>query len=86
MENNKCIEVIEDSAFQELVCIICEESGIQMSGSLKIQAAYHLKQWFAQRGIFSFDDYCDYLFSKRGTKEEVTHMVSVITTVIGLVQ
>lgn len=78
--------IIDDQVFQELVCAICEETGIQMGSSLKIQAACHLKDWFGQREIFSFEDYSDYLFSKRGTEEEVTHMVSVITTVLGYMQ
>ena len=86
MQSNENTDIEKTVNFQELINTICCESGIKLPDTMRTQAEYHLKKWLMERMIFSYEDYCKYLFEKEGTEEEVNHMVNVITTIIGFMQ
>jgi chemotaxis protein methyltransferase CheR len=73
-------DYLSKSEFDRLSHFIHERSGIKMPPSKKIMMEARLKKRLRDLNINSYKEYCDFLFSKKNSQEEITHMVDVITT------
>ncbi|GBE02727.1 chemotaxis protein methyltransferase [bacterium BMS3Bbin06] len=66
--------------FTRLGEFIQTECGIKMSASKKTMLEARLRKRLRCLDMESFSEYCDYLFSPRGVKNELIHMIDVVTT------
>ncbi len=66
--------------FAKLSSYIYELCGIKMPDSKKIMVEARLRKRLKELKMQSYAQYCEFLFSQKGSIEEVTHMVDVITT------
>jgi len=71
---------LSKNEFEKLSHFIHDRSGIKMPPSKKIMMEARLRKRLRDLNINSYKEYCDFLFSKEKGKEEITHMVDVITT------
>ena len=77
-ENNSA--TLSKSDFARLSNFIYNQCGIKMPDSKKIMVEARLRKRLRDLNIQSYADYCNFLFSQKGSEEEITHMVDVITT------
>jgi len=88
MQNNKTDNTLlknyfvtmTDREFRRLSEFISTECGIKMPPTKKIMLETRLRKRLRHHEMISFKEYCDYLFSPRGMKEELIHMIDVVTT------
>ena len=66
--------------FEKLSRFIYNQSGIKLPPSKKIMMEARLRKRLRDLNINSYTEYCDFLFSKEGAKNEITHLIDVITT------
>ena len=66
--------------FETFSRFIYEKCGIRMPPIKKTMLETRLRKRLRALGIRNFKDYCDFLFSKKGFKEEIIHMIDVVTT------
>jgi chemotaxis protein methyltransferase CheR len=66
--------------FSRLSSFIYNQCGIKMPDSKKIMVEARLRKRLRDLNMQNYAEYCDFLFSQRGSEEEITHMVDVITT------
>ena len=66
--------------FARLSEFIMQEYGIKMPPVKKVMLQSRLQKRLKELNISSFKDYVDYLFSQKGQKEEVIHMIDVVST------
>jgi len=66
--------------FLRLSSFIHTEFGIKMPPAKKILIESRLQKRLKRLGIGTFKEYCDYLFSSEGQRDEVPHFISQITT------
>lgn len=71
---------LSDSDLKRLSEFIYTYSGIKMSPEKKSLLEGRLKKRIRHLKIKSYSDYCDYVFSNEGMKNEIIHMVDSITT------
>jgi chemotaxis protein methyltransferase CheR len=71
---------LSDKDFQRLGEIISSECGIKMPDTKKIMLEARLRKRLRALGIESYCKYCDYLFSREGMENELSHMIDVVTT------
>jgi chemotaxis protein methyltransferase CheR len=68
------------SDFSRLSSFIYNQCGIKMPDSKKIMVEARLRKRLSDLNMQNYAEYCDFLFSQRGSEAEITHMVDVITT------
>ncbi len=73
-------ESISSRDFSRLRELIFDEVGIKLGSEKKIMLEGRIRRRLKERAIPSFDDYCDYLFSAEGLKDELVHLIDVVTT------
>ncbi len=78
--NHTKAESLSKEEFQKLSRFIYQLSGIKMPESKKILVEARLRKRLKDLNIQSFKKYCEFLFSKEGSRNEITQMVDVITT------
>lgn len=66
--------------FNRLSEFVFEQSGIKMPPVKKIMLQSRLQKRLRELNITSFKDYADYVFSKEGQKNEIIHMLDVVST------
>ena len=71
---------MSDNDFLTLSEFIQTNVGIKMPGTKKIMLEARLRKRLRKLGMETFREYCDYVFSPEGKKEELTQMINVITT------
>jgi len=71
---------LSDKEFRKLGEFIHSECGIKMPASKKTMLEARLQKRLRALEMESFSDYCGYLFSPEGIKNELVHMVDVVTT------
>ena len=69
-----------DKEFRRLSEFISAECGIKMPPTKKIMLETRLRKRLRHHKMRSFKEYCDYLFSPDGMKNELIHMIDVVTT------
>jgi len=73
-------EVLSRDHFELLSHFIYNELGIKLPDSKRTMLSGRLKKRLRHLHLNHFKDYCDYLFSPQGRKEEMPHFVNVVTT------
>ncbi|MCG8411946.1 MAG: hypothetical protein MI739_11755 [Bacteroidales bacterium] len=71
---------MSDSEFDKLSTFIFDQAGIKMPKVKKVMLQSRLQKRLRKLEITSFDAYIEYLFSEKGQKEEIIHMLDVVST------
>jgi len=71
---------LSKSDFTRLSSFIYDQCGIKMPESKKIMVEARLRKRLKDLQMHSYGQYCEFLFSQKGSEEEITQMVDVITT------
>jgi len=66
--------------FQRLSQFIYKQCGIKMTTAKKTMLEARLNKRLRMLQMYSFTDYCDYLFSQNGMESELVQMIDVVTT------
>ncbi len=69
-----------DKVFDKLSQFIYTQYGIKMPQAKKIMLQSRLQRRLRDLNMTSYDEYCDFVFSKDGEAMEVVHMIDVVTT------
>ena len=73
-------ESISNADFGRLRSLIYEQSGINLNAEKKTMLEPRIKRRLRNLNLNSFGDYCDYLFGPHGEKEELVHLLDVVST------
>lgn len=73
-------EGLSRADFDRLRVLIYNESGINLGADKKTMMEIRIKRRLRSLGISSFGEYCDHVFSRAGTENELVHLIDVITT------
>ncbi|MDH5397744.1 MAG: chemotaxis protein CheR, partial [Cyclobacteriaceae bacterium] len=71
---------LSDKDFARLSHFIYTNYGIKMPPQKKVMLEGRLQKRLRYRGIKTFEEYCDFVFSKEGQDAEVIHMIDVVST------
>jgi len=71
---------LTDKEFNQLSDFISSQSGIKMPPVKRIMLQSRLQKRLRHLQITSFKDYIEYLFSQEGQKQELIHMLDVVST------
>jgi chemotaxis protein methyltransferase CheR len=71
---------MSEKDFNRLSGFIHSECGIRIPLSKKPMLVARLQKRLRALRMRSFDEYCDYLFSPNGLRQELIHMIDVVTT------
>ncbi len=88
MQNNKSNNILADNflitmtdrEFRLLSVFISAECGIKMPPTKKVMLEARLRKRLRHHKMDSFKEYCNYVFSPDGMKNELIHMIDVVTT------
>ncbi len=73
-------ELISRSDFRRLRDLIQQESGINLNAEKKLMVELRLKSRLKTLELDSYAEYCEYLFTSKGLKNELIHLIDVVTT------
>jgi chemotaxis protein methyltransferase CheR len=73
-------EVISGRDYSRLCKLVYAEAGIALGTQRKTMLEVRIRRRLKELAIHSYGDYCDYLFSERGLKDELLHLIDVVTT------
>ncbi|KJR43619.1 chemotaxis protein CheR, partial [Candidatus Magnetoovum chiemensis] len=71
---------LSDKEFKVLADYIYENIGIKMPPIKKTMLEARLQRRLRSLGMTNFAQYCDYIFSPKGTESELIHFIDVVTT------
>ena len=72
--------ILSHHDFCQLSSFIYRELGIKMPEAKKTMLTGRLNKRLRALGLSSFSQYCDFLFSPQGQKEELAHLINAVTT------
>jgi chemotaxis protein methyltransferase CheR len=73
-------ESISGRDYSRLCKLIHAEAGINLGSGKKTMLEGRIKRRLKALGLCSYSEYCDYLFGHAGLKDEITHLIDVVTT------
>jgi len=73
-------ESISNADFGRLRSLIYEQSGISLNVEKKTMLELRIKRRVLALNLNSFVEYCEYLFGPRGQKQEIVHLIDVVST------
>jgi chemotaxis protein methyltransferase CheR len=73
-------EVISGRDYSRLCKLVYAEAGIALGTGRKTMLEVRIRRRLKELAIHSYGDYCDYLFSDQGLKDELLHLIDVVTT------
>ena len=73
-------ETISGRDYARLRELIYAEAGIHLGAERKTMLEARIKRRLKILNLDSYTDYCDYLFGRTGLKEELSHLIDVVTT------
>jgi chemotaxis protein methyltransferase CheR len=71
---------MSNKIFQQFSGFIQDELGIKMPEAKRTMLQARLQKRLRKLGIETFEEYFNYVFSDRGMKEEMAHMIDAVTT------
>ncbi len=66
--------------YARLCELIYAQSGIHLGTERKTMLEVRIKRRLKTLSLHSYSDYCDYLFGHMGLKDEIVHLIDVVTT------
>jgi len=73
-------EYISSRDYKRLCQLIYQQAGINLGTERKTMLEVRIKRRLRALDIPSYSHYCDYLFGHQGMKEELIHLIDVVTT------
>ena len=73
-------ESISSRDYTRLCDLIYQEAGIHLGTEKKIMLEVRIKRRLRSLDLSTYGEYCDYLFGHEGLKEEIVHLIDVVTT------
>jgi chemotaxis protein methyltransferase CheR len=73
-------ECISGRDYARLCDLIYAEAGIHLGTEKRIMLEVRIKRRLRDLDLSSYGQYCDYLFGHQGLKEEIVHLIDVVTT------
>ena len=73
-------EEISTADFSRLRRLIYEQSGISLGSDKKTMLELRIKRRLRSLNLHSYAQYCEYLFAHQGQKQEIVHLIDVVTT------
>ena len=73
-------ETISNADFGRLRSLIYAQSGINLGLDKKTMLELRIRQRLRSLSLDSYGEYCKYLFGGHGQKEEIVHLIDVVTT------
>jgi chemotaxis protein methyltransferase CheR len=73
-------ETISKSDFGRLRSLIYAQSGINLSPDKKTMLELRIRRRLRSLDLSSFAEYCEYLFGPHGQKDEIVHLLDVVST------
>ncbi len=73
-------ESISSADFHRLCSLIYEQSGINLNPDKKTMLELRIKRRLRSLNLNSFVEYCEYLFGPEGQKDEIVHLLDVVST------
>ncbi len=73
-------ECISSRDYTRLCGLIYSEAGIHLGTDKKTMLEVRIKRRLKALDLGSYGHYCDYLFGREGLKEEIVHLIDVVTT------
>jgi len=73
-------EIISGRDYSRLCRLVYNEAGIALGAGRKTMLEVRIRRRLKDLAIPSYSQYCDYLFSDRGLKDELMHLIDVVTT------
>jgi chemotaxis protein methyltransferase CheR len=73
-------ESISGRDYARLCELIYAEAGIHLGTERKIMLEVRIKRRLKALDLHSYGEYCDYLFGHEGLKDELIHLIDVVTT------
>jgi len=71
---------LTENDFKKLSSFIYTALGIKMPEGKKIMLSSRISRRLRKLGLQDFSEYCNYLFSDKGQKEELVHFFDLVTT------
>jgi len=71
---------LSQEEFDKLSKFIFKESGIKMPPVKRVMLQSRLQKRLRELKMYSFKEYCEYVFSKEGLNREIIHMLDVVST------
>jgi len=66
--------------YTRLCALILSESGIHLGAEKRTMLEIRIKRRLKALELRSYAEYCEYLFGQRGMKEEIGHLIDVVST------
>ncbi|MFZ0421218.1 MAG: protein-glutamate O-methyltransferase [Candidatus Sulfotelmatobacter sp.] len=73
-------ESISDRDFRRLCSLIYQQSGINLNADKKTMLELRIKRRVRSLHLNSYLEYCEYLFGPEGQKDEIVHLLDVVST------
>jgi chemotaxis protein methyltransferase CheR len=73
-------ETISGRDYARLCELIYAQAGIHLGTERKTMLEVRIKRRLKVLDLHSYSDYCDYLFGHEGLREEIVHLIDVVTT------
>ena len=73
-------EIISGRDYSRLCRLVYDEAGIALGTGRKTMLEVRIRHRLKALAMPTYGEYCDYLFSDRGLKDELLHLIDVVTT------
>jgi chemotaxis protein methyltransferase CheR len=73
-------ESISSRDYARLCQLIYDQAGIHLGAERKTMLEVRIKRRLKILNLHSYSEYCDYLFGHAGLKDELIHLIDVVTT------
>ena len=77
---SRCDESISGRDYARLCELIYREAGIHLGPGKKTMLEVRIKRRLKALGLTSYETYCHHLFDPKGLREEIVHLIDVVTT------
>lgn len=77
---NAIEETLSARDYQRLCDLIYAEAGIRLNADKKTMVEARVRRRLKVLNIATYKQYCDYLFGHQGLKDEILHLIDVVTT------
>lgn len=73
-------ESLSSADFRRLCTLIYQHSGINLNADKKTMLEVRIKRRVRSLNLNTFEEYCQYLFGPEGQKNEIVHLLDVVST------